>query len=218
MKIDNLFSPPNVTQRRKKILKLKNTSYSNPTNDFLSYGYDYFDNKEINSGYPFYKYDSRFKDSVQKIINYFNLTKGDTVADFGCAKGYLLYEFFLLGFNVIGFDISKYAIDNGKVEIKDNLHKIDSELDVKNFEFDFMISRNTLPHLNVNKINNLINISIGKCVYKPYYILTTYSNEIYKNTYFNWDITQETIMNSNQWDNYFKVFYNDLYYSLDILE
>ena len=81
-----------------------------------------------------------------------------------------------------------------------------------------MISRNTLPHLNVDKIKNLINISIDKCVYKPYYILTTYSNEIYKDTYFNWDITQETIKNSNQWDNYFKEFYNDIYYSLDILE
>ena len=77
MKIDNLFTPPNVNQRRKKILDLKNNSYSNPTNDFLSYGYDYFDNETIKSGYPYYKYDSRFKDSVKKIINYFSLKKGD---------------------------------------------------------------------------------------------------------------------------------------------
>ena len=51
-----------------------------------------------------------------------NLDKHQTICDFGCAKGYLVYALRLLGYDAYGVDISEYAISSpGKQDIDDAL-------------------------------------------------------------------------------------------------
>ena len=54
--------------------------------------------------------------------------KGKNILDFGCGTGIYAKLLTKKGANVKGFDISKYAIDNAKPEIKDNLFEEGEEI------------------------------------------------------------------------------------------
>ena len=87
------------------------------------YGYDYWDG-ERKYGYGGYKYiPRRWEKIAKKIIKRYELTNNSKILDVGCGKAFLLYEIkkILNDVEVVGFDISKYAINNSKKEIKKNL-------------------------------------------------------------------------------------------------
>ena len=75
-------------------------------NDYLNFGETYFDNSELGIGYGKYKYDNRFKKNVKKIINFFKFKKKSKILEIGCAKGFLLVEFYKQGMDVIGLEKS----------------------------------------------------------------------------------------------------------------
>jgi protein-L-isoaspartate(D-aspartate) O-methyltransferase len=54
------------------------------------------------------------------MIDHYNLQPGARILDVGCGKGFLLHEFTTLlpGVEVAGIDISQYAIENAKEEVK----------------------------------------------------------------------------------------------------
>jgi SAM-dependent methyltransferase len=53
------------------------------------------------------------------VIDFLMLENGNTLLDFGCAKGYYTKAFRLLGIDACGSDISKYAINNCDPDISD---------------------------------------------------------------------------------------------------
>ena len=55
--------------------------------------------------------------------DFYKLKGNSKILDIGCGKGYLLYDFLkiLPNATVRGIDISKYAIENSKDELKENL-------------------------------------------------------------------------------------------------
>jgi protein-L-isoaspartate(D-aspartate) O-methyltransferase len=81
--------------------------------------YDYWDgSRDIN--YGGYYYDGRWEPIAKKMIDYYHLNNDSKILDVGCGKGFLLYEFkkILPEAEVIGIDISDYAIKNSKIEVK----------------------------------------------------------------------------------------------------
>ena len=84
------------------------------------YGKEYFDG-DREYGYGGYTYDGRWISVAKDIKKHYGLNDGDKVLDVGCAKGFLVKDFFDLGIQSSGIDISKYAIDNSLLEIKDRL-------------------------------------------------------------------------------------------------
>ena len=115
MEIKNLFFFGNSHKqfRKKKLLSIINNPYKIPSNNFMNYGYDYFDNNLVNSGYAKYVYDGRFKKPAHKIEKYFNLKKRMKICEFGCAKGYLLFEFLKKNYKIM----EKYNIPTAKSKI-----------------------------------------------------------------------------------------------------
>jgi protein-L-isoaspartate(D-aspartate) O-methyltransferase len=87
------------------------------------WGYDYWDgDRRIN--YGGYNYiEGRWEKIAKKMIEVYDLKSNSKILDVGCGKGFLLYDFKKIDptFEVYGLDISKYAIDNAKEEIKKNL-------------------------------------------------------------------------------------------------
>ena len=80
------------------------------------FSFDYWDGKR-DYGYGGYNYmPGYWKPLAKKLIKEYNLNIKSRVLDVGCGKGYLLYEISLLipGINIIGFDISKYALKHSK--------------------------------------------------------------------------------------------------------
>lgn len=68
---------------------------------------------------------------------------GNKVLDYGCAKGYLVKGFRLLGVDAWGYDISKYAIKNAPHEIKPYL-----TTEMPGNAFEWVIAKDVLEHLS----------------------------------------------------------------------
>ncbi|MCX5713230.1 MAG: class I SAM-dependent methyltransferase [Candidatus Omnitrophica bacterium] len=107
-------------------------------------------------GYGGYRYDGRQSEIARKFIEIYKLNNASKILDVGCGKGYLLYELkkILPGCAVTGFDISAYAIENAKEEIKKNLflHPAQKRFPFKDKEFDLVISITTLHNLCIDEL------------------------------------------------------------------
>jgi len=115
------------------------------------YGRDYWDG-DRKYGYGGYRYDGRWGQAAQRLIKRYKLPNNARILDVGCGKGYLLYEItrLLPGAKVAGFDISQYAIENAKEEIRENLfvHRAEERYSfAKDKEYDLVISITTLHNL-----------------------------------------------------------------------
>ena len=87
------------------------------------YEFDYWDG-DRRYGYGGYKYMAgRWKPVAELLIKNYNLNNDSSVLDVGCGKAFLLYEMKLLlpDLKISGFDISKYGLEETKVEIKKDL-------------------------------------------------------------------------------------------------
>jgi len=111
VEIKNFFKSSSRSIKNREIIVTK-VKKKQSIKNYYNFGYDYFDNKKLTFGYGGYKYDGRHKKNVQKIINFFKLSENCKIAEFGCAKGFVLVEFLKKKFRVIGFEKSKYAIKN----------------------------------------------------------------------------------------------------------
>ena len=84
------------------------------------YGKDYWDGNR-SYGYGGYKFIEGYWTSMaNKLIKDYKLNQNSKILDIGCGKGYLLYEIkkIIPSIRIVGIDISKYAINNSKKEIK----------------------------------------------------------------------------------------------------
>ena len=216
MKITSYFKPNKSTiiyrKKRKKILSKKKIEI---TKNFTEFGFDYFDNEKVKSGYNSYKNDGRYQKPVKKIIKNFKLKKTDIICEYGCAKGYALEEFKKLGFKIIGFEISKYAKNNSN--IKNSIRILKDVKNLKNYKFDFFISKNVIPHMDQKSVHKLIKIAIKQSKYPPYFIIHTYKSEKDKNLFFKWDKTHKILFNVKKWKNFLKQYDKKIVYSFDLL-
>ena len=216
MKITSYFKPNKSTiiyrKKRKKILSKKKIEI---TKNFTEFGFDYFDNEKVKSGYNSYKNDGRYQKPVKKIIKNFKLKKTDIICEYGCAKGYALEEFKKLGFKILGFEISKYAKNNSN--IKNSIRILKDVKNLKNYKFDFFISKNVIPHMDQKSVHKLIKIAIKQSKYPPYFIIHTYKSEKDKNLFFKWDKTHKILFNVKKWKNFLNQYDKKIVYSFDLL-
>lgn len=129
--------------------------------DYLNYGYDYWDNPSFGVGYGGYFYDGRYKPAVQRMVEYFGLAPGDRVLEIGCAKGFILYEFHSMGFVVTGVDASHYAISNAKEEVRDAISLNQTAiLPFADDSFDLVLAKEVLPHIEEADVATFV----GECM------------------------------------------------------
>ena len=168
--------------------------------------FDYWDgDRRIN--YGGYKYiEGRWEKVAKLMIDHYNLKAGDKILDVGCGKGFLLYDFtkILPGLEVYGLDISKYAIENSKKEIKDRLILGDAtKLPFEDNSFDLVFSLNTLHNLECFNLDIALR-EIERVGNNKYICVESYRNEIEKANLLYWQVTCEAFNNSNEWEWWFK--------------
>jgi len=89
--------------------------------DSAYYDADYFENgiKTQKSSYENYRW---LPERSLRMANQLKtMFPGSSFLDFGCAKGFLVYAFWLLDVQCYGYDISEYAIANAKSEVRSKL-------------------------------------------------------------------------------------------------
>ena len=94
---------------------------------------------------------------VQAIISNLGITKEQTILDFGCARGYVVKAFRILGYQAWGTDASKWAIENCDPEVKP--YVMDTNRII--YGYDWIIAKDVLEHVrDVDKvIPDLMNIA-----------------------------------------------------------
>lgn len=90
-----------------------------------------------------------------------NLNKHQTICDFGCAKGYLVYALQLLGYDSYGVDISEYAISKAPKEV--NGHVTCIEPLTKFGYYSWIICKDILEHIPYEDIEKQLYLLTNSC-------------------------------------------------------
>lgn len=178
------------------------------------YDKDYWDG-DRRYGYGGYKHDGRQEAIAKKLIENYDLKDSSKILDIGCGKGFLLYEFkkLLPGIEILGFDISKYAIENSKEEVKPYLfvQKAQDQFKFNDKELDLTISVTTLHNLYINELKSSLQ-EIERVSKNKYIAVESYRNE---KELFNlqcWALTCNSFFSPREWKWLFKEFgYNGDY-------
>lgn len=171
------------------------------------WGYDYWDgDRRIN--YGGYRYmEGRWEPVARAIVKHYGLKAGDRILDVGCGKGFQLYEFTRVvpGIEVFGIDVSEYAIEQAKPEIKDRLRVGSaSKLPWPDRHFDFVMSINTLHNLHCYDLDPALREleRVGKK--HKYICVESYRNEVEKANLLYWQVTCEAFNTPAEWEWWFR--------------
>ena len=168
-------------------------------------------------GYGGFSYNPKYwTEVVRDIIAYYHLTKDSTLLDIGCAKGFMLFDFkqALPELIVKGIDISAYAIEHAKEEIKpfvsvgnaENLHVF------KDKEFDLIISINTLHNLPLEKCKLALQ-QIERIGRHSFITVDAWRTEEEKKRMLSWNLTAKVLMHVDDWKKLFdEIGYKGDYY------
>jgi SAM-dependent methyltransferase len=169
--------------------------------------FDYWDgDRRIN--YGGYKYmPGRWEKVAKAMADHYGIKPGDKILDVGCGKGFLLYDFTLVvpGVEIYGIDISQYAIDNSKEEVRDRLQPGSAtKLPWPDQHFDLVYSLNTLHNLHAYDLDPALR-EIERVGKKNKYIcVESYRNEVEKANLLYWQVTCEAFNTPEEWAWWFK--------------
>ena len=165
------------------------------------YGRDYWDG-DRRFGYGGYVYDGRWAVAAEKLIETYGLKDGASILDVGCGKGFLLYEFtkLLPKAEVTGFDISEYALENSKPEIRDRLfvHRAQDPLPFEGNQFDLVISLGALHNLKLPELYGALG-EVERVGRNKYIMVESFRNETELFNLQCWALTCESFFCTDTW-------------------
>ena len=166
------------------------------------YGYDYWDG-DRKYGYGGYRYDGRWKSVAEKLASHYQLQPEQKVLDVGCGMAHLLYELTQVvpGIKVAGIDISRYALEHAKPEIRSMLQYGQAQnLPFEDNEFDLVISLATLHNLKVFDLKKALR-EIGRVSKKNSYIMVeSFRNDREEVNMLYWQLTCASYYSVEEWE------------------
>lgn len=171
------------------------------------WSYDYWDG-DRKICYGGYRYmEGRWEKVARAMVEHYGIKPGDKILDVGCGKGFLLYDFTKVvpDLEIHGVDISEYAIEHSKEEIKDRLQVGNAtSLPFPDHHFDFVFSITTLHNLHCYDLDKALR-EIERVAKKNKYIcVESYRTEEEKANLLYWQVTCEAFNTPEEWDWWFK--------------
>ena len=166
------------------------------------YGFDYWDG-DRKYGYGGYRYDGRWRSVAQKIADHYQLKSGQKVLDVGCGMSHLLYELTQVvpGLIVNGIDISQYALEHAKEEIRDRVqYGRAQEIPFADNEFDLVISLTTLHNLKVYDLKKAVQEIERVSKGNSYIMVESYRNDKEEVNMLYWQLTCESYNSVDEWE------------------
>ena len=171
------------------------------------WGYDYWDgDRRINYG-GYHYIEGRWEKVARSMVKHYNLSKSPKILDIGCGKGFLLFDFLKVvpDAEIYGIDVSQYAIENSKEEVRDSLQVGNAtHLPWADDTFDLVISINTLHNLHNFELDSALREMerVGK-QYK-YLCVESYRTEQEKANLLYWQVTCEAFCTPEEWEWWFR--------------
>ena len=202
--INLLRNYPKSKRNLKKRAQIKSQKIRSIARKF---GKHFFDG-DRKYGYGGFNYNPKYwKSVILDLKKYWKLNSKSSVLDVGCGKGFFLYDLKkkIPNIRIAGLDISKYAIKNGKKEVKKFL-KVGSadKLPFKDNSFDYVISINTIHNLPQKKCEKAL-LEINRVTKKKSFVtVDAYRNNRERERMYDWNLTAKTILSVKNWKKIFK--------------
>lgn len=198
----DFISPVHTKTKRNYVQRVVDYDKAECAEVAIQYGKDYWDG-DRKYGFGGYKYDGRWRPVAEAMARHYELKPGSKILDVGCGKGFLLHEFTQVvpELEVTGIDISKYAIENAKEEVKPNLRVGNAvELPFPDNTFDFVVSITTL--------HNLLNFELHRALKEiervgkggKHITIESYRNEREKANLLYWQLTCRSFYMPREWE------------------
>jgi protein-L-isoaspartate(D-aspartate) O-methyltransferase len=170
------------------------------------WGYDYWDgDRRVN--YGGYRYmEGRWEKVARALAEHYGLKAGSKVLDVGCGKGFQLFELTRVvpGIEVYGIDISEYAIEHCKEEIRDRLQIGNAtSLPFPDKHFDLVFSITTLHNLHNYDLDKALR-EVERVGKNKYICVESYRNEAEKANLLYWQVTCEAFCTPEEWEWWFR--------------
>jgi ubiquinone/menaquinone biosynthesis C-methylase UbiE len=169
------------------------------------FGFDYWDG-DRKYGYGGYRYDGRWRPVAERLAERYGLSAGSRVLDVGCGKGFLLYDLTQVvpGIEVAGLDISAYAIEHAREEVKPALRVgTAASLPFPDASYDLVLSINTLHNLYNYELQAALREIVRVCRRDAYIVVDSYRNAREKVNLMYWQITCECFYTPAEWEWWF---------------
>jgi len=96
------------------------------------------------------------------IIKYLKFADHEKILDYGCSMGYLVKAFRILDIQAFGSDISEYALKMADLDVREFCGRVtDKSINPFGFQFDWIISKDVLEHLDEECIDFFLADSIN---------------------------------------------------------
>ena len=102
--------------------------------------------------------------TIREASSIINNIQFNTVLDYGCAKGFMVYAMRLLGKEAHGVDVSEYAVTHGHEKIKQYLSVIETPEDIKG-GWDLIIAKDVLEHIPKEQLPEVLAAFRRRCKY-----------------------------------------------------
>jgi SAM-dependent methyltransferase len=180
------------------------------------FGKEFFDG-DRSTGYGGFNYLPRFwQPVIPTFVEHWGLTGASSLLDVGCAKGFMLYDLHeaVPGIIVAGVDISEYAIENGKPEVREFLSVADAKsLPFEDDSFDVVISINTVHNLERDECAQALQEIERVARQGAFITVDAYRNDEEYERMMAWNLTAKTILSVDDWVAFFdEVGYTGDYY------
>ncbi|MEL7059107.1 MAG: methyltransferase domain-containing protein [Acidobacteriota bacterium] len=166
------------------------------------FGREFFDG-ERRHGYGGYSYHPRFwQPVVPRFVERYDLKAGDRVLDIGCAKGFFLFDLAAAvpGLEVVGVDISPYAVDSAKPELRSRLAVADARsLPFADRSFDLVVSLVTVHNLGGAELDRALGEieRVGRG--QAFVTVDAWRTDEERRRIEGWALTAETILHVDTW-------------------
>ena len=171
----------------------------------LEFGQAYFDGTR-EQGYGGYHYDGRWVAIAERAIEHWDLKPGDKVLDIGCAKGFFVKDLreVLPGLDVVGIDISDYALANAHPDVKPFLRKAScDDLPFEDGEFAAAFAINTIHNLErdgcLRALREIERVAPGR----GFVQVDAYRTEAERSVFMDWMLTAKTFDTPEGWEKLF---------------
>ena len=165
------------------------------------YGRDYWDG-DRRYGYGGYRYDGRWGVVAEALIERYKLKADASILDVGCGKGFLLHEIKtrLPQARIAGFDVSTYALENAKEEVRPFIFQQDAgdPYPFATDEFDLVISLGTLHNLPLSRLKIALG-EIARVSRHSYVMVEAFRNDAELFNLQCWALTCETFLRPEAW-------------------